>query len=91
MRVLTAQQNFKKEGATYSNKVYTVACLEGDRFVLKDEQGSKVKRRFSAGELLKVKIGMYRKTRMGMLLSCMQPRLQKLCMIYGTRSGLLKI
>ena len=62
VRVLTAKQNFKKEGATYNNEVYTVASMEGNRFVLKDEQGLEVKRRFSAGELLKVKVGALQKS-----------------------------
>ena len=34
-----------------------MARMEGNRFVLKDEHGSEVQRRYSVGEMLKIKLG----------------------------------
>ena len=54
VRVMNAKENFEKEKARFSQEIYTIKEQVGYRFVLIDEKGSIVKRKYRANELLKV-------------------------------------
>jgi hypothetical protein len=54
VRVMIGKHVFEKQKARFSTELYTIAGREGYYFVLTDEQGKAVKRRYRAGELLKV-------------------------------------
>jgi hypothetical protein len=54
VRVMIGKQVFEKQKARFSTELYTIAGRDGYYYVLTDEQGNAVKRRYRAGELLKV-------------------------------------
>jgi hypothetical protein len=53
VRLLMNKPRFEKEGPNYSELVYKVRRMEGNRFVLIDSQGEEVCRRYAECELLK--------------------------------------
>ena len=55
VRAMVGKGIFEKEKAKFSTTIYTISEQVGYRFVLVDEDGKTVKRKYRAGELLKVK------------------------------------
>lgn len=55
VRIMLGKLTFEKEKQKYSSELYTVIRQEGYRFVLKDENGKQVKRRYRPVELQLVK------------------------------------
>ena len=53
VRLLMNKPRFEKEGPNYSELVYKVRRMEGNRFVLMDSRGEEVCRRYAECELLK--------------------------------------
>ena len=53
VRVLLEKPTFGKEGPNFSEQVYTVSHMEGNRFVLKNASDEDVPRRYTHRELLK--------------------------------------
>ena len=54
VRAMIGKGVFDKEKAPFSKEIYTIVDLDGRRYVLADEQGKKVKRKYRPSELLKV-------------------------------------
>ena len=54
VRALLGKGTFEKEKQKFSSELYTIKEQSGYRFVLKDEAGKTVKRKYRPGELLKV-------------------------------------
>ena len=54
VRIARGKTKFDKETYTFSTELYKVKMIDGYRFVLVDENGDEVKRKYKADELLKV-------------------------------------
>jgi hypothetical protein len=54
VRILKDRKKFQKEGAVYSKHVYTVASIVGYRFVLHNDRGEELVRKYKPDELLVV-------------------------------------
>ena len=53
VRVLMQRPRFEKEGPNFSEEMYTVKRMEGNRFVIADSHGAEVQRRYAECEMLK--------------------------------------
>jgi hypothetical protein len=54
IRILKDRKNFQKEGAVYFKHVHTVASIVGYRFVLHNDRGEELVRKYKPDELLVV-------------------------------------
>ena len=54
VRAVVGKNVFDKEKAPFSKEIYTIREANGKRFLLEDEKGNAVKRRYRPSELLKV-------------------------------------
>ena len=54
VRAMSAKGTFEKEKARFSQEIYTIKEQVGYKFILTDEKGITVKRKYRANELLKV-------------------------------------
>ncbi len=55
VRVALGRGTFEKEKQKFSSEIYKVASIQGYRFILQDEEGKELKRKYRADELLVVK------------------------------------
>ena len=54
MRAMVGKNLFDKEKAPFSKEIYTIEKEDGRRYILKDEKGKTLKRRYRPSELLKI-------------------------------------
>jgi hypothetical protein len=54
VRAVKAKDTFDKEGARFSKKLYVISEINGNRYILMDEDGNISKRRYKPSELLRV-------------------------------------
>jgi len=54
VRAVVGKNVFDKEKAPFSKEIYTIEMEDGRRLIIKDEQGTAVKRRYRPSELLKI-------------------------------------